>query len=106
MPAKNLAGGTPTSAALTYKSSFLKTCGSTRGTVAESCVFQNCPQENKKAPVSNQDKNVDTELGFFPEVLVLPLWKPESPSTCEDWVWNQEFSWSDVLILYSFGVLK
>lgn len=65
-------------------------------------MFQNWPQENRKTPVSNQDKKIaDTEAGFLAEVLVLPLRKPESPSTCENRVWNQEFSCSDVFILYS-----
>lgn len=46
--------------------------------------------------------NIGTEAGLFPEVIVLALQKPESPSTGENWGQDQEFSYSDVLTLYSF----
>lgn len=42
-------------------------------------------------------KTVDAEVGFFLEVLVLPLGKPESPGTCGNSVWNQDFSCPDAL---------
>lgn len=85
---------------------FLKTVDEPGELLLRAVCFKIGHKKKGQPQFQNSITNTGTEAGLFPEVIVLALQKPESPSICENWGQDQEFSYSDVLTLYSFWVLK